>query len=84
MDFAPDSSIPGHLMFRRFPQSDNYAISPEGHPNTLRIRASRTNLTGTFGSHDAALTGVNGTSFIGRRQEHTLFEFSVEVSIGPL
>ncbi|KAG9567341.1 glycoside hydrolase family 43 protein, partial [Aureobasidium melanogenum] len=76
--FPPDSSVPSHFSYWRFPQTQNYAISPNNHPDTLRLLPSRANLTG-----DAAFVPTDGITFIGRRQTDTLFTYSVDVYYSP-
>lgn len=83
IDFEPGSSIPSHFLFWRFPDYKNFAVSPRGHPYTLQIQPSRSNLTGIPQSNDTAVTGKLGLSFIGRRQTHTLFSYSVDLSFSP-
>lgn len=78
LDFASGSSIPKNFITWRAQNetADNFAISSDGHENTLRLLPSRANLTG-----DAAfIPGREGQSFIARKaQQHTLFEFSVDL-----
>ena len=76
--FSPGSFIPSHFSYWRFPQTQNYAVSPKGHPNTLRLLPSRANLTG-----DATFVPTDGITFIGRRQTDTLFTYSVDVNYSP-
>ncbi|KAI4738422.1 xylosidase : arabinofuranosidase [Aureobasidium sp. EXF-12298] len=76
--FPPGSSIPSHFSYWRFPQTQNYAVSPKGHANTLRLLPSRANLTG-----DAAFVPTDGITFIGRRQTDTLFTYNVNVDYAP-
>jgi beta-xylosidase len=78
-DFAPGSSIPLHFVHWRFPSTGSYTISPPGHPDTLRLTPSVSNLTGT--SPDAVPAG--GITFISRRQTDTLFTYSVDISFAP-
>lgn len=75
IDFEPDSKLPAHLFFWRLPKPKNYAISPEGHQNSLRMRSSVLNLT----SFDGDSTRGLGQTFVARRQAHTRFRFSVDV-----
>lgn len=39
-DFPPGSAIPAHFQHWRFPPANAFAVSPKGHPNTLRITPS--------------------------------------------
>lgn len=74
IDFPPGSSIPAHFLHWRFPPTDAFAVSPEGHPNTLRLRPTTSNLTSK-----APLTAIEKLSLIMRVQTDTLFSFSVNV-----
>ena len=75
IDFEPDSKLPAHLFFWRLPKLKNYAISPPGRENSLRLRSSVLNLT----SFDADSTRDLGQTFVARRQPHSRFRFSVDV-----
>ena len=74
VDFPVGSSIPPHFLYWRFPPKDAFAVSPYGHPNTLQLRPSKSNLTST-----APLTTISELSFISRVQTDTLFSFSVDI-----
>jgi len=80
VDFAPNSSIPTHLFHWRLPVTKNYAVSPPNHPNTLRLRSSKLNLT----SFDGDSTRGAGQTFLARRQAHSHFRFSVDVEYDGL
>nr|OQO29786.1 hypothetical protein B0A51_03701 [Rachicladosporium sp. CCFEE 5018] len=82
-DFQPGSPIPRNLVYWRFPEDGKYTVSPRGHRNTLQISPSRANTTGMPLSTDKTLTGKTGLSFIARRQTHTLFSFSVDMTFNP-
>lgn len=75
INFEPGSKMPAHLFHWRLPVKKNYAISPEGHNSSLMLRSSVLNLT----SFDADSTRGLGQTFVGRRQSHTRFRFSVDV-----
>jgi beta-xylosidase len=75
VDFEPGSRLPSNLFYWRLPVQKNYAISPEGHNNTLKLTSSVLNLT----AWDADSTRGLGQTFLARRQEHTRFRFSVDV-----
>ncbi|KAJ5160193.1 uncharacterized protein N7482_007197 [Penicillium canariense] len=76
VDFAPGSSIPKHWVFWRAPaKPQSFTISPPGHSDTLRLTASRANLTG-----DKDFSPPDGLTFLARRQTNTLFEFSVDIN----
>ncbi|CZR61324.1 related to xylosidase : arabinofuranosidase [Phialocephala subalpina] len=76
-DFVPGSLLPLHFMSWRYLPTNAVIVSPHDNPHTLQINLSRANLTGDANSTDP-------TSFIGRRQTHTLFDFSVNVFFIPL
>lgn len=48
--------------------------------NTLRLLPSTLNLTGLDGNY----AGPGGQTFVGRRQQHTLFTFRVDVTYQPI
>jgi hypothetical protein len=70
-NFAPGSALPSNLVFWRWPNVDSFAVSPAGHPNTLRIQPS------------PDVTIGDPISVIMRLQTDTLFEFSVDVAFAP-
>ncbi|KAL4877934.1 glycosyl hydrolase [Aspergillus karnatakaensis] len=76
VDFASGSALPRHFTHWRFPRASNYEISPRGRPYTLKLNPSAANLT-----YDGASAPPGGQTFLGRRQEHTLFTFSIEWNI---
>ncbi|KAF2136174.1 glycoside hydrolase family 43 protein [Aplosporella prunicola CBS 121167] len=78
VDFDPGSDLPLHFLHWRFPQADAYAVSPPGHPNSLRLKPSTLNLTG----YDAD-TAPGGQTLIARRQEDTYLTFSVDLEFSP-
>ncbi|KAL4904336.1 hypothetical protein BDW74DRAFT_168384 [Aspergillus multicolor] len=59
----------------------NLPIHPPLHPYTLQLTPSPSNLTGP----DAKSTSPDGRgqTFLGRRQQHTLFTFSVDLNYTP-
>ncbi|KAK3381512.1 glycosyl hydrolase [Podospora didyma] len=71
--FAPGTSLPMHFTHWRFPNPSSFTISPPEAPNTLRVSPSTLNLTALNGNY----AGPTGQSFVGRRQQDTLFTFSV-------
>lgn len=73
--FPPGSSIPIHFVHWRLPKTRNYRISPPGHWNTLALKSSVLNLT----AFDADFALGRGQTFIGRRQAHSLFKYSVDI-----
>ncbi|PKY01638.1 xylosidase : arabinofuranosidase [Aspergillus campestris IBT 28561] len=78
LDFAPGSSIPAHLVYWRYPKEDHFAVSPPGHPHTLRLTPAFANLTG-----DASFQPDDEITFIARRQTDTLFTYTVDVDFSP-
>ncbi|KAK1640103.1 glycosyl hydrolase [Colletotrichum phormii] len=78
-DFAPNSAIPDHLTYWRFPIESSYTVSPPERPNSLRLTPSKLNLTALNGNY----AGPEGQTFIGRRQQDTLFTYSVELDFQP-
>ncbi|KAI0540505.1 glycosyl hydrolase [Xylaria digitata] len=79
-DFKKGARIPSNLVYWRVPRLGTFSTTERG----LRIIPSRNNLTGTpFSDTTPELTGQAGLSFIGRRQTHTLFTFSVDLSFAP-
>ncbi|KAL4737979.1 glycosyl hydrolase [Aspergillus similis] len=81
IDFAPGSSIPRHFLFWRFPKSDSFTVSPPERPHSLRLLPSRLNITGV-GATGGRIEQMPIT-LITRRQSHTYFTYSVEVSFAP-
>ncbi|OLN87271.1 Non-reducing end alpha-L-arabinofuranosidase BoGH43A 5 [Colletotrichum chlorophyti] len=79
VDFEPGSSLPRHFFFWRPPKASLFAISPEGHPNTLQIAPSPVNLSATPEFQPAE----DGLGFVARKQSATLFDFNVDVSFNP-
>ncbi|KAI6091701.1 glycoside hydrolase family 43 protein [Hypoxylon rubiginosum] len=79
IDFEPGSVLPTHFTHWRFPIPDSYTISPPDHPNTLRLSPSKLNLTALNGNY----AGPSGQTFVGRRQQDTLFTFSINLDFSP-
>ncbi|KAL3441439.1 glycosyl hydrolase [Aspergillus insuetus] len=77
LEFPPGSELPRNLVHWRAPpnRAADYAVSPRGHPYTLALQASWANLT----AHPN-YQPTDGQTFIARRQSHTFFGFSVDVS----
>ncbi|TLD28077.1 xylosidase : arabinofuranosidase protein [Venturia nashicola] len=80
INFEPGSSIPPHFIFWRWPVQASYEISPPNHPNSLRLKPSK-----DFSStpENPAGGAANGITLITRLQEHTLFNFSIDVDFQP-
>lgn len=81
INFAPGTSIPRNFVYWGFPKRDACTVSPPERPFSLRLLPSRHSITGP---------GIPGESvdetaitFISRRQSHTYFTYSVDVSFGP-
>lgn len=81
VDFSPGSTLPAHFTYWRYPNPKSYTISPEGHPDTLRLGPSRLNLTALNGNYAGPELG--GQTFVGRRQQDTLFTYSVDLDYSP-
>jgi beta-xylosidase len=79
IDFEAGSSLPAHFVYWRFPIPESYVVSPSERPNTLRLNPSRLNLTALNGNY----AGPEGQTFVGRRQQDTLFTFSVNIDFDP-
>ncbi|GAT29299.1 arabinofuranosidase [Aspergillus luchuensis] len=78
VDFNPGSAIPAHFVYWRYPRTDNFVVSPEGYPNTLRLTPSFYNLTGT-----PEFKPDDGLTLVMRRQTDTLFTYGVDISFDP-
>ncbi|KAI1100636.1 glycoside hydrolase family 43 protein [Jackrogersella minutella] len=78
-DFEPGSVLPAHFTYWRFPIPESYVVSPPDHSNTLMLRPSKLNLTGMNGNY----AGPDGQTFVGRRQQDTLFTYSVNIDFSP-
>ncbi|KAK1671291.1 glycosyl hydrolase [Colletotrichum godetiae] len=78
-DFESGSTIPSHWISWRAPfNASSLTVSPQGHEGTLQMTASRANLT-----RDANFNvTTEGVTSVFRRQEHTFFEFSVDIELG--
>ncbi|KEZ38838.1 hypothetical protein SAPIO_CDS10883 [Scedosporium apiospermum] len=79
IDFAPGSPIPPHFQYWRYPNEDYFEVSPDEHPNSLRINPSKINLTALNGNY----AGPGGQAFVGRKQQDTLFTYSVNLDFDP-
>ncbi|KAF4781077.1 hypothetical protein HER10_EVM0006843 [Colletotrichum scovillei] len=78
-DFPPNSTLPAHFTYWRYPIESSYIVSPPEKPNSLRLTPSKLNLTALNGNY----AGPDGQTFIGRRQQDTLFSYSVELDFQP-
>ncbi|KXH45901.1 beta-xylosidase [Colletotrichum nymphaeae SA-01] len=78
-DFPPNSTLPAHFTYWRYPIESSYIVSPPEKLNSLRLTPSKLNLTALNGNY----AGPDGQTFIGRRQQDTLFSYSVELDFQP-
>ncbi|TDZ75013.1 Non-reducing end alpha-L-arabinofuranosidase BoGH43A [Colletotrichum trifolii] len=81
IDFE-STSLPKHFSFWRFPNQQSYAVSPEGHPGTLRLTQSFGSIMDGVDNFTAGFDLADRT-LIMRQQMHTLFEYSVDVDFAP-
>lgn len=79
LTFSASNPLPAHLLHWRYPNPDHFTVSPSEHPNSLRLTPSNINLTALNGNY----AGPGGQSFISRRQQHTLFNFAVDLDFSP-
>lgn len=79
IDFEPGSELPAHFTYWRFPIPSSYQVSAPGHANTLQLLPSQLNLTALNGNY----AGPSGQTFVGRRQQDTLFTYSVDIDFPP-
>ncbi|KAH8831837.1 glycosyl hydrolase [Flagelloscypha sp. PMI_526] len=73
------STLPIHFLHWRLPDTSAYILNPEEKPRTLKLSPSSLNLTGLDGE-----TATSPQTFLGRRQAHTLFEFTVQFDYVPV
>ncbi|KAF4966704.1 hypothetical protein FSARC_5648 [Fusarium sarcochroum] len=79
-DFRKTRKMPAHLVHHRVPKEGTFTFSQKG----LQIIPSRNNITGKPLSKDEIeLSGQRGLAFVGRRQTHTLFDFSIDIDFNP-
>ncbi|KAI2468678.1 glycoside hydrolase family 43 protein [Annulohypoxylon bovei var. microspora] len=79
INFEQGSPLPAHFTYWRFPNPESYTVSPPDHPNTLKLNPSTLNLTALNGNY----AGLDGQTFVGRRQQDTLFTYSVDLDYTP-
>ncbi|KXX73505.1 Non-reducing end alpha-L-arabinofuranosidase BoGH43B [Madurella mycetomatis] len=79
LTFSANATLPAHLTHWRFPIPSSFTLSPPEKPNTLRLTPSALNLTALNGNY----AGPSGQTFISRRQQDTLFTFSVDLDFSP-
>ncbi|KAI5277026.1 hypothetical protein E4T47_00039 [Aureobasidium subglaciale] len=80
--FAPNSSIPAHFGYWRWPDSSSFKISPAGHPNTLELSPSNGSIH-TGATNCIARFDIRRFTLIMRRQTDTLFRYSVDLDFKP-
>ncbi|KLU86320.1 xylosidase/arabinosidase [Magnaporthiopsis poae ATCC 64411] len=79
LDFTSLSKIPANLIYWRVPRAESFSLAAG---RGLKMVPLRPNITGVVGN-DRDLNGQNGLTFIGRRQTHTLFNFSIDLDFTP-
>ena len=70
------SSIPQNLVHWRVPRQGTFSLTKKG----LQVVLGRNRLDGLPGGTEA---GARAISFVGRRQTHSLFRFSVDLDFAP-
>lgn len=79
--FGPGTSIPRHFLYWRIPKEGSFTVSPPESPHSLRLLPSSQNITGT------GIPGVDvnetAITLITRRQSHTYFTYSVDITYAP-
>ncbi|KAJ3530258.1 hypothetical protein NMY22_g8652 [Coprinellus aureogranulatus] len=75
----PNSGSPNISPTGASPTQPHFTLSPPERPNTLRLTPSTLNLTALNGNY----AGPTGQAFVGRRQSHTLFTYTVDIDFSP-
>jgi beta-xylosidase len=75
-DFPVGKPLPRNLVYWRIPRPGAFNVTEKG----LQVVLGRNDVTGSPGGTQ---NGAKAISFIGRRQTHTLFTFSVDLSFSP-
>jgi beta-xylosidase len=75
-DFPLGEPIPRNLVYWRVPRDGAFTVTEKG----LQVVLGRNDLAGSKGGTEY---GARAISFIGRRQTHSLFTFSVDLSFAP-
>lgn len=78
--FSNASGLPAHFTHWRFPNPLHYEVSPTEKMGTLKLNPSKLNLTGLENGNYA---GAQGQSFVGRRQQDTLFRYAIDLDFAP-
>jgi hypothetical protein len=72
--------LPAHFTHWRYPAPNTISVSAtDNHPHSLRLQPSALNLTALNGNY----AGPAGQTFVGRRQQDTLFTYSTELDFVP-
>ncbi|KAL8391959.1 hypothetical protein RB595_002247 [Gaeumannomyces hyphopodioides] len=79
VDFTSASKIPANLIYWRVPRDESFSLASGKGLKMVPLRANITGVTGT----NMDLNGQSGLTFIGRRQTHTLFTFSIDLDFTP-
>ncbi|KAF0321553.1 hypothetical protein GQ607_011223 [Colletotrichum asianum] len=79
VEFEAGSALPAHFTHWRYPVESSFAVSPPERSNSLRLMPSRLNLT----AHNGNYAGPGGQTFVGRRQQDTLFTYGVTIDFSP-
>ncbi|KAK2732760.1 Non-reducing end alpha-L-arabinofuranosidase BoGH43A 7 [Colletotrichum kahawae] len=79
VEFEAGSALPAHFTHWRYPVKSSYTVSPPERSNSLRLIPSKLNLT----AHNGNYAGPGGQTFVGRRQQDTLFTYGVTVDFSP-
>ena len=75
-DFPVGEPIPRNLVYWRVPRDGAFTVTGKG----LQVVLGRNDISGSPGGSQ---NGARAISFIGRRQTHSLFTFSVDLSFDP-
>lgn len=75
-DFPVGKPIPRNLVYWRVPRDGAFTVTEKG----LQVVLGRNDLSG---SREETQNGGKAIPFIGRRQTHSLFTFSVDLSFSP-
>jgi beta-xylosidase len=83
VDFEPNSTLPAHFGFWRWPVKGHYTISPPGHFGTLELKPSVASITAGYQNYSAGYD-IGNFTLVMRRQTHTLFRFSADIDFAPV
>jgi hypothetical protein len=79
IDFAPGTSLPPHFVHWRFPNPEDFVVSPRERPHTLRLTPSKGNLTAS----PPEIPFTDPMTLVMRRQTDSLFTFQADISFDP-